>query len=41
MGQAIGKLAPILRPDQKAKLIEIRQRMAAQQGGGSAGGPPQ
>ena len=33
MGEALGKLAPVLRPDQKAKLADIRAKMAA--GGGS------
>ena len=37
MGEAMGKLAPILRPDQKAKLAEIRARMA--EGRGQGGGP--
>lgn len=32
MGEAMGRLAPVLRPDQKAKLAEIRAKMAA--GGG-------
>jgi Spy/CpxP family protein refolding chaperone len=42
-GAAFGKLSTILRPEQKAKLIEIRARMAMQgggaQGGNSGGGP--
>ena len=33
-GAAFGKLSTILRPEQKAKLIEIRTRMAMQGGGG-------
>ena len=37
MGEAIAKLGPILRPDQKAKLAEIRARMA--EGRGQGGGP--
>ena len=39
-GAAFGKLSTILRPEQKAKLIEIRARMAMQ-GGGQGGGGPQ
>ena len=39
MGEALGKLTPLLRPDQKAKLTEIRSRMA--QGRGPGGGPQQ
>jgi len=38
-GEAFGKLAPYLRPDQKAKLAEIRARAAQNQGQG--GGPQQ
>jgi multidrug efflux system membrane fusion protein len=39
-GAAFGKLSTILRPEQKAKLIEIRARMAVQ-GAMSGGGGPQ
>ena len=37
MGEALGRLAPVLRPDQKAKLADIRAKMAAG-GGGQRGG---
>ena len=42
MGEALGRLAAVLRPDQKAKLAEIRAKMAAGggQGGGDQGGGP-
>lgn len=36
MGEALGRLAPVLRPDQKAKLADLRAKMAA--GGGQKGG---
>lgn len=36
MGEALGRLSAVLRPDQKAKLAEIRAKMAA--GGGPGGG---
>lgn len=42
MGEALGRLAPVLRPDQKAKLADIRSKMAAgggQRGGDQGGGP--
>jgi len=42
MGEALGRLAPVLRADQKAKLAEIRAKMAAgggQRGGDQGGGP--
>jgi hypothetical protein len=39
-GAAFGKLSTILRPEQKARLIEIRARMAVQ-GATSGGGGPQ
>ena len=40
-GQAFGKLSTILRPEQKARLIEIRAKMAAQGGGAGGGNGPQ
>jgi len=42
MGEALGRLTPVLRADQKAKLAEIRAKMAAGggQGGGDQGGGP-
>jgi membrane fusion protein, multidrug efflux system len=40
-GQAFGKLSTILRPEQKAKLIELRAKMAAQGGGAGGGNGPQ
>jgi hypothetical protein len=39
-GAAFGKLSTILRPEQKARLIEIRAR-TAMPGGGQGGGGPQ
>jgi multidrug efflux system membrane fusion protein len=38
MEQAFSQLDPILRPDQKAKLAQIRAQMAQHRGGGNQGG---
>jgi multidrug efflux system membrane fusion protein len=38
MEQAFSQLAPLLRPDQKAKLAQVRAQMAQHRGGGSQGG---
>jgi multidrug efflux system membrane fusion protein len=38
MEQAFSQLEPILRPDQKAKLAEVRAQMAQHRGGGNQGG---
>ncbi len=38
MDQAFSQLEPILRPDQKAKLAQVRAQMAQHRGGGNQGG---
>jgi multidrug efflux system membrane fusion protein len=38
MEQAFSQLEPILRPDQKAKLAQVRAQMAQHRGGGNQGG---